>query len=155
MDQSIKLLQNQPTSQSAPTTQGSDVKPIVENILEEIREKRKHFLDSIQAQEQMDRLKGGVREFKKNEISIKPKSPDKKDELRASSSSNNPPPPPDPPKVRPTKAPPKASRRKAGMPEPAEPQAIVNQNSTTDDAPEDFRRKFEGRPPSGGTATTT
>ena len=40
MDQSIKLVQSQPTSQSAPTAQGSDVKPIVEQILEEIREKR-------------------------------------------------------------------------------------------------------------------
>ena len=39
IDQSIKLVQNQATSQSAPTAQGSDVKPIVEQILENKSEK--------------------------------------------------------------------------------------------------------------------
>ena len=135
MDQSIKLVQSQPTSQSAPTAQGSDAKPIVEKILEEIREKRKHFLDSIQAQQQIDQLEGEIQELKKVKISIKPKSPDKKEELPASSPSNDPPPPPDPPKVKPTKAPPQPSRRTADTPEPAEPQAIANQKSTTNDAP--------------------
>ena len=36
MDQSVKLVQNQPTSQSAPTAKGSDVKPRVGKILEEM-----------------------------------------------------------------------------------------------------------------------
>ena len=111
MDQSIELVQNQPTSQSALTAQGSDVKPIVKKILEEIREKTQHFLDSIQAQQQIDKLKGEIQDLKRITISIKPKSPDKKEELPASSSSNNPPPPPEPPTIKLTKAPPKPSRR--------------------------------------------
>ena len=101
MDQSIKLAQNQPTAQ------GSDVKPCVEKILEEIREKRKQFLDAAQAQQQLDQSKGEIQELKKVRVTIKSKSPDKKEDLPASSSSNNPPPPPDPPRVKPTKAPPK------------------------------------------------
>jgi hypothetical protein len=132
MDQSIKLVQSQPISQSAPTAQGSDVKPVVEKILEEIREKRKQFLDATQAQQQIDQLKGEIQELKKFKISIKPKSPDKKEELPASSSSNNPPPPPDPPKVKPTKAPPKPSRRhRPATPEQAEAEAPAKVRSSS------------------------
>jgi len=130
MHQRIKLVQSQPISQSAPTAQGSDVKPVVEKILEEIREKRKQFLDATQAQQQIDQLKGEIQELKKVRVTIKSKSPDKKEDLPASSSSNNPPPPPDPPKVKPTKAPPKPSRRhRPATPEQVEPEVIANEVS--------------------------
>ncbi|MFN9910065.1 MAG: hypothetical protein ACK56F_28780, partial [bacterium] len=60
------------------------------------------------------------------------KSPDKKDDLPASSSSNNPPPPPDPPQVKPTKAPPKPSRRhRPATPEQAEAEAPAKVRSSS------------------------
>ena len=94
----------------------------------------------------MDQLKGEIQELKKIKICIKSKSPDKKEELLASSSSNNPPPPPDPPTAKPTKTPPKPSRRKPETPAPAEPQAIANQKSTPDDAPPSKPTKAPPRP---------
>ena len=131
MDQRIKLVQ-QPAVATASQTEAT-IQPVVEKVLEDIREKRKHFMDSIQAQQHIDQLKEETQQLNNVRVTVKSKSPDKKEELPASSSSNNPPPPPDPPKVKPTTAPPKPSRRhRPATPEHAEAEAPAKVSSSAE-----------------------
>ena len=63
MDQSIKIVQ-QPAVATASQTEAT-IQPVVEKVLEDIREKRKHFMDTIQAQQQIDQLKEEIQQLKK------------------------------------------------------------------------------------------
>ena len=77
--------------------------------VEDVKEKRKSFLDSVELKRQVDELQQEVQQLKKSRV--KSKSPDKKEETTAPSSTDQPPPPPDKPK--PSKAKPKPSRKPA------------------------------------------
>ena len=69
MDQSIKLVQ-QPAVATASQTEAT-IQPVVEKVLEDIREKRKKFLDATQAQQQIDQLKEEIQQLEKVRITIK------------------------------------------------------------------------------------
>ena len=132
MDQSIKIVQ-QPAVETASQTEAT-IQPVVEKVSEDIREKEKHYMDSTQAHQKTKQLKEEIQQLTNVRLSRKPQSPDKKEELPASSSFNNPPPPPEPPKVKPTKATPKPSRRhRPATPEQAEAEAPEQVRSSSVD----------------------